>query len=60
MMNFFFVFDLFLENLCGGRFHTILRDIFAPQVIRYVDLMESSIGQSLHKNFEKEKWDLKG
>ncbi|KAJ6223843.1 hypothetical protein RDWZM_002388 [Blomia tropicalis] len=48
------------ENLCGGRFHTILRDIFAPQVIRYVDLMESSIGQSLHKNFEKEKWDLKG
>jgi calcium-dependent secretion activator len=48
------------ENLCKGRFHTHLHDTFAPQVIRYVDLMESSIAQSLHKGFEKEKWDLKG
>ncbi|XP_015784018.1 calcium-dependent secretion activator 1 isoform X3 [Tetranychus urticae] len=48
------------ENLCGGRFHSHLRDTFAPQVVRYVDLMESSIAQSLHKGFEKEKWDLKG
>ncbi|RWS05469.1 calcium-dependent secretion activator-like protein [Dinothrombium tinctorium] len=48
------------ENLCGGRFHTLLRDTFAPQVIRYVDLMESSIAQSLHKGFEKEKWEIKG
>ncbi|XP_074603167.1 calcium-dependent secretion activator 1 isoform X3 [Brevipalpus obovatus] len=48
------------ENLCGGRFHSHLRDTFAPQVVRYVDLMESSIAQSLHKGFEKEKWDQKG
>lgn len=48
------------ENLYGGRFHTHLRDTFAPQVIRYVDLMESTIAQSLHKHFEKEKWDTKG
>ncbi|XP_076313515.1 calcium-dependent secretion activator 1 isoform X3 [Tachypleus tridentatus] len=48
------------ENLCGGRFHQHLRDTFAPQVVRYVDLMESSIAQSLHKGFEKERWELKG
>jgi hypothetical protein len=44
------------ENLRGGRFHSLVRDLFAPQVIRYVDLMESSIGQSLHRAFEKERW----
>nr|XP_042901986.1 calcium-dependent secretion activator isoform X10 [Parasteatoda tepidariorum] len=48
------------ENLCGGRFHQHLRDTFAPQVVRYVDLMESSIAQSLHKGYEKERWELKG
>ncbi|KAG8194997.1 hypothetical protein JTE90_008171 [Oedothorax gibbosus] len=48
------------ENLCGGRFHAHLRDTFAPQVVRYVDLMESSIAQSLHKGYEKERWELKG
>lgn len=48
------------ENLCGGRFHQHLRDTFAPQVVRYVDLMESSIAQSLHKGYEKEKWEIKG
>ncbi|XP_075678981.1 calcium-dependent secretion activator 1 isoform X1 [Dermatophagoides pteronyssinus] len=48
------------ENLCGGRFHNHLRDTFAPQVIRYVDLMENTIGQALLKGYEKEKWDLKG
>lgn len=51
---------VYIENLCKGRFHITIRDIFAPQVVRYVDLMESSIAQSLHKGFEKEKWDLKG
>jgi hypothetical protein len=48
------------ENLCGGRFHTHLREVFAPQVIRYVDLMESSIAQSIHKGFEKETWKPQG
>ncbi|XP_070192470.1 calcium-dependent secretion activator 1-like isoform X1 [Littorina saxatilis] len=48
------------ENLCNGRFHQQLRDVFAPQVVRYVDLMESSIAQSIHKGFEREKWDMQG
>nr|XP_046918163.1 calcium-dependent secretion activator 1-like isoform X3 [Dermatophagoides farinae] len=48
------------ENLCGGRFHNHLRDTFAPQVIRYVDLMENTIAQALLKGYDKEKWDLKG
>ncbi|KOB79024.1 Calcium-dependent secretion activator [Operophtera brumata] len=48
------------ENLKAGRFHDHLRDTFAPLVVRYVDLMESSIAQSLHKGFEKEKWEIKG
>ncbi|PAA53506.1 hypothetical protein BOX15_Mlig023449g1, partial [Macrostomum lignano] len=47
-------------NLRSGKFHQQLRDIFAPQVVRYVDLMESSIAQSIHKGFEKERWTLKG
>lgn len=47
------------ENMCGGRFHTHLRDTFAPQVVRYVDLMELSIAQSLHKGFERERWDVR-
>ncbi|XP_022108476.1 calcium-dependent secretion activator 1-like isoform X3 [Acanthaster planci] len=47
-------------NLNGGRFHQHLQDTFAPQVIRYVDLMESSIAQSIHRGFEREKWEPKG
>lgn len=53
-------FYLFIENLCNGKFHQHLRDVFAPQVVRYVDLMESSIAQSIHKGFEKERWDAQG
>lgn len=49
-----------LENLCHGRFHNHLRDTFAPQVIRYVDLMESNLFHLSKRNFEKEKWDPKG
>ncbi|CAG0888772.1 unnamed protein product [Darwinula stevensoni] len=48
------------ENLRKGKFHSHLRETFAPQVVRYVDLMESSIAQSLHKGFEKERWEPKG
>ncbi|XP_069968425.1 calcium-dependent secretion activator isoform X7 [Bactrocera oleae] len=48
------------DNLRNGRFHQHLRDTFAPLVVRYVDLMESSIAQSIHKGFEKERWDSKG
>ena len=50
----------FADNLKNGKFHQHLRDLFAPQVIRYVDLMESSIGQAIHKGFEKERWEIKG
>ncbi|XP_045481302.1 calcium-dependent secretion activator-like isoform X13 [Harmonia axyridis] len=48
------------DNLNGGRFHQHLRVTFAPLVVRYVDLMESSIAQSIHKGFEKERWEIKG
>ncbi|XP_055703911.1 calcium-dependent secretion activator isoform X11 [Phlebotomus papatasi] len=48
------------DNLKNGRFHQHLRDTFAPLVVRYVDLMESSIAQSIHKGFEKERWESKG
>ncbi|KAF0293887.1 Calcium-dependent secretion activator 2 [Amphibalanus amphitrite] len=48
------------DNLKNGRFHQHLRDTFAPIVVRYVDLMESSIAQSIHKGFERERWELKG
>uniref|UniRef100_A0A673YPH6 Ca2+-dependent activator protein for secretion a n=1 Tax=Salmo trutta TaxID=8032 RepID=A0A673YPH6_SALTR len=32
-------------NLCNGQFHRHLQDLYAPLVVRYVDLMESSINQ---------------
>ncbi|XP_078339527.1 calcium-dependent secretion activator 1-like isoform X6 [Crassostrea virginica] len=48
------------ENLSGGKFHQHLRMVFAPQVVRYVDLMESSIAQSIHKGFERERWEPQG
>ncbi|XP_069174111.1 calcium-dependent secretion activator isoform X25 [Procambarus clarkii] len=48
------------DNLKNGRFHQHLRETFAPMVVRYVDLMESSIAQSIHKGFEKERWENKG
>lgn len=50
-----FSYFFFLDNLKNGRFHTHLRETFAPLVVRYVDLMESSIAQSIHKGFEKER-----
>lgn len=56
-LNFFLLFP---DNLKNGRFHQHLRETFAPMVVRYVDLMESSIAQSIHKGFEKERWENKG
>ncbi|XP_060897490.1 calcium-dependent secretion activator 1 isoform X1 [Labrus mixtus] len=44
-------------NLCNGRFHKHLQDLYAPLVVRYVDLMESSIAQSIHRGFERESWE---
>uniref|UniRef100_A0A8C3I6L0 Calcium dependent secretion activator 2 n=1 Tax=Chrysemys picta bellii TaxID=8478 RepID=A0A8C3I6L0_CHRPI len=49
----------FLRNdilLCNGKFHKHLQEIFVPLVIRYVDLMESSIAQSIHRGLEQESW----
>ncbi|XP_044136210.1 calcium-dependent secretion activator 2 isoform X1 [Bufo gargarizans] len=42
--------------LCNGKFHKHIQDSFVPLVIRYIDLMESSIAQSIHKGFEQETW----
>ncbi|XP_067316247.1 calcium-dependent secretion activator 1 isoform X7 [Pseudorasbora parva] len=50
----------FLRNdyhLCNGKFHKHLQDLYAPLVVRYVDLMESSIAQSIHRGFERESWE---
>lgn len=55
----FFLFH-FSASLSEGRFHRHIQDTFAPLVVRYVDLMESSIGQSIHKGFEKENWKNRG
>uniref|UniRef100_A0A8C5HB87 Calcium dependent secretion activator 2 n=1 Tax=Gouania willdenowi TaxID=441366 RepID=A0A8C5HB87_GOUWI len=43
-------------HLCNGTFHKHLQDLFVPLVVRYIDLMESSIAQSIHQGFEQETW----
>ncbi|XP_029910285.1 LOW QUALITY PROTEIN: calcium-dependent secretion activator 2 [Myripristis murdjan] len=43
-------------HLCNGTFHKYLQDLFVPLVVRYIDLMESSIAQSIHRGFEQETW----
>ncbi|XP_047202286.1 calcium-dependent secretion activator 1-like isoform X3 [Girardinichthys multiradiatus] len=54
LLNDFFRVDY---NLCNGKFHKHLQDLYAPLVVRYVDLMESSIAQSIHRGFERESWE---
>ena len=49
-----------LVSLRNGPCHAHLQNKFAPLVIRYVDLMESSIAQSVHNGFEKETWEPVG
>uniref|UniRef100_A0A8C5B8W8 Calcium dependent secretion activator 2 n=1 Tax=Gadus morhua TaxID=8049 RepID=A0A8C5B8W8_GADMO len=44
-------------HLCGGPFHLHLQQVFVPLVVRYVDLMESSIAQSVHRGFQHETWE---
>ncbi|XP_061750357.1 calcium-dependent secretion activator 2 isoform X2 [Nerophis ophidion] len=43
-------------HLCNGPFHKHLQELFVPLVVRYIDLMESSIAQSVHRGFEHETW----
>ncbi|XP_056137230.1 calcium-dependent secretion activator 2 isoform X2 [Lampris incognitus] len=43
-------------TLCNGVFHKHLQDVFVPLVVRYIDLMESSIAQSIHRGFQQETW----
>ncbi|XP_032893513.1 calcium-dependent secretion activator 2 isoform X1 [Amblyraja radiata] len=42
--------------LCNGKYHKHLQELFIPLVVRYIDLMESAIAQSIHKSFEQETW----
>ncbi|XP_009703372.1 PREDICTED: calcium-dependent secretion activator 2-like, partial [Cariama cristata] len=42
--------------LCNGKFHKHLQEIFVPMVVRYIDLMESSLAQSIHRGLEQESW----
>ncbi|XP_016145808.1 calcium-dependent secretion activator 2 [Sinocyclocheilus grahami] len=44
------------SHLCNGTFHKHLQDLYIPLVVRYIDLMESSIAQSIHRGFEQETW----
>ncbi|KAF3855290.1 hypothetical protein F7725_023345 [Dissostichus mawsoni] len=53
LLNNFLRCDL---HLCNGTFHKHLQDLFVPLVVRYIDLMESSIAQSIHRGFEQETW----
>ncbi|XP_035379652.1 calcium-dependent secretion activator 2 isoform X1 [Electrophorus electricus] len=43
-------------QLCNGAFHQHLQELYKPLVVRYIDLMESSIAQSVHRGFEQETW----
>ncbi|XP_051886054.1 calcium-dependent secretion activator 2 isoform X7 [Pristis pectinata] len=43
-------------HLCNGKYHKHLQELFVPLVVRYIDLMESAIAQSIHKSFEHETW----
>lgn len=45
-----------LAQLCNGTFHKHLQELYMPLVVRYIDLMESSIAQSVHRGFEQETW----
>ncbi|XP_043981580.1 calcium-dependent secretion activator 2 isoform X1 [Gambusia affinis] len=45
------------SHLCSGPFHKHLQDLFIPLVVRYIDLMETSIAQSIHHGFEQETWN---
>ncbi|KAL6737408.1 hypothetical protein Aduo_011052 [Ancylostoma duodenale] len=45
------------KSLNGGIFHKKLTTQFQPLVVRYTDLMEHSISQSIDKGFSKEKWE---
>ncbi|CBY12683.1 unnamed protein product [Oikopleura dioica] len=42
--------------LFKGRFHKHLMDVYAPMVIRYIDLMETSIAQAVYRGLENETW----
>uniref|UniRef100_A0A914UUN9 Calcium-dependent secretion activator n=1 Tax=Plectus sambesii TaxID=2011161 RepID=A0A914UUN9_9BILA len=57
------LFQLLNDYLCSepslrnGPFHSKLVKQFAPLVVRYVELMEHSISQSIEKGFAREKWE---
>uniref|UniRef100_A0AC34QCC0 Calcium-dependent secretion activator n=1 Tax=Panagrolaimus sp. JU765 TaxID=591449 RepID=A0AC34QCC0_9BILA len=59
------LFQLLNDFLCSeptlknGAFHSKLVIQFSPLVVRYVDLMEHSISQSIEKGFQKEKWEVR-
>ncbi|VBB25403.1 unnamed protein product [Acanthocheilonema viteae] len=52
----------FLSNnshLKNGIFHTKLIQQFSAKVVRYVDLMEQSIAQSIERGFARERWEVR-
>ncbi|VDM98074.1 unnamed protein product [Thelazia callipaeda] len=47
------------SHLKNGIFHTKLIQQFSSKVVRYIDLMEHSIAQSIEKGFAREKWEMR-
>ncbi|VDD93883.1 unnamed protein product [Enterobius vermicularis] len=54
LLNDYLVTDKHLKN---GHFHKKLAEQFAPNVVRYIEVMEHSISQSIEKGFTREKWE---
>lgn len=42
----------YVESLVHGEFHNHLKNMFRPQIINYVDMMETSVGQSIDRGDE--------
>uniref|UniRef100_A0AAY4C4C8 Ca2+-dependent activator protein for secretion b n=1 Tax=Denticeps clupeoides TaxID=299321 RepID=A0AAY4C4C8_9TELE len=57
LLNDFLRLDCNYLVLKHKSFHKHLQDLYAPLVVRYVDLMESSIAQSINRGFERESWE---
>uniref|UniRef100_A0A1I7VZS2 MHD1 domain-containing protein n=1 Tax=Loa loa TaxID=7209 RepID=A0A1I7VZS2_LOALO len=47
------------SHLKNGIFHTKLIQQFSTKVVRYVDLMEQSIAQSIERGFARERWEVR-
>ncbi|VDK83689.1 unnamed protein product [Litomosoides sigmodontis] len=56
LLNDFLINNPHLKN---GIFHTKLIQQFSTKVVRYVDLTEQSIAQSIERGFTRERWEVR-